>query len=255
MAVSALVCLVLVGALALIDRAAGHKPVNAVPAPSSSASASATATPKASSSPSPTPTASVSTSDGSEGETADAAGMKHTGLTGKGTWKGTTLTIAPARKEPVVHRVTVRAEDGTSVTADDAARQVMSVLNDPRGWLGHKGQSFELVANPAQAEFTISLASPGTAQKMCPLDVKMTWSCRAGKNVILNTDRWLYMTPTFNDLTAYRAYMVNHEVGHYIGFGHLGCAAKGQPAPVMMQQSKALDGCTANPWPTASEKK
>lgn len=38
-------------------------------------------------------------------------------------------------------------------------------------------------------------------------------NCRVGDDVILNTDRWLYMTPTYDDLAEYRAYLVNHEGG------------------------------------------
>ncbi|MEL4505731.1 DUF3152 domain-containing protein [Luteococcus sp. H138] len=237
----------------------------AVPAAASSNPPSQTETPGQTETPSPSPEptsaapssslAQPSSSSSSDDDViSDTNGMKHSGLTGKGTWKVANLQVPPAKKTYAVHRYVVKSEDGTEIDATSAARQISTVLNDPRGWIGHQGHSFELVKDPKKAEFTIFLASPGTAQKMCPLDIKLTWSCRSGSNVILNTDRWLYMTPTFTDLQAYRAYMVNHEVGHFIGKDHVGCSAKGRNAPVMMQQSKRIDGCKPNPWPALDGK-
>ena len=42
-------------------------------------------------------------------------------------------------------------------------------------------------------------------------------------------------------------------MGHFLGLGHVECPAEGAPAPVMMQQSKGLNGCRANPWPLPAE--
>ncbi len=83
------------------------------------------------------------------------------------------------------------------------------------------------------------------------------YSCRVGRYVIINQTRWLRATPVWRSAgrnrADYRRLVVNHETGHWLGYGHAGCPGRGQLAPVMMQQSKGLDGCRANPWPTRAE--
>ena len=41
---------------------------------------------------------------------------------------------------------------------------------------------------------------------------------------------------------------------HRRHWGHRGCPSRGALAPVMQTQSKGLDGCRPNPWPTAAER-
>jgi len=60
-----------------------------------------------------------------------------------------------------------------------------------------------------------------------------------GSNVIINDDRWSYGSSNLAmGLDDYRAMVVNHETGHWLGFGHRTCPGTGQLAYVMQQQSK-----------------
>ncbi|MGH9005162.1 MAG: DUF3152 domain-containing protein, partial [Acidimicrobiia bacterium] len=81
------------------------------------------------------------------------------------------------------------------------------------------------------------------------------YSCRSGRNVIINEDRWtMGSEPWVGPLEEYRTMIVNHESGHWLDFRHASCPGSGQPAPVMMQQSKGTGACSPNPWPLPSER-
>jgi hypothetical protein len=154
-------------------------------------------------------------------------------------------------------RYTVEVEGGLGVSPDKVASKIESVLLDPRGWQTQDHVRFVNVspaqaAAGAQVDLRITLASPDTTDALCaPLETKGQVSCHNGDRVVLNLRRWIQGAAAYgNDLDGYRTYLVNHEVGHGIGHAHAACGGPGQPAPVMMQQTYGLQGCTAWPWPT-----
>lgn len=131
--------------------------------------------------------------------------------------------------------------------------QANATLNDGRGW-ARLGVSFQEVASGGDFTLVLSEASQMTSfSSGCGVD----YSCRAGRYVIINQDRWLGATPSWNNaggsLRDYRHMVINHETGHWLGHGHASCSGAGQPAQVMQQQSIDLQGCAFNAWPTASE--
>lgn len=165
-----------------------------------------------------------------------------------------TFVAAKAEGEPLPGAMTytLEVERGLPFDPDETASIVEGILDDARSWRGVNGQRFSLVAR--DADMRILIATPDTTDELCyPLDTNGQVSCRQGGSVILNADRWGFGVPHFDgNLVKYRRYVVNHEVGHMLGHGHEYCGGEGQPAPVMMQQTYGLDGCTPNPWPTVN---
>ena len=165
------------------------------------------------------------------------------------------------RTQPVRHRVDVRrtvtyhVETRGRITTSlaDFRRLAQETYDDPRGWRA-KGVRFVPVARGGS--FTLVLAEASRVPAFSPV-CSREWSCRVGRYVVINQTRWKHASPAWNrargPLRGYRHMVVNHETGHWLGKGHAGCPGRGRPAPVMMQQSKGLDGCRFNPWPTAGE--
>jgi hypothetical protein len=152
-----------------------------------------------------------------------------------------------------LRRFRIAVEDGTAAAVAEFAAAADAVLGDARSWIAGGGLRFQRVPQRASAEFTIYLATPVTSARMCAvggLDTNSYTSCRLPGKVIINLARWTLAVPGYGaPLDVYRAYALNHEVGHQLGYGHQACPGPGRLAPVMQQQTFGLDGCLANGWP------
>ncbi|MEU1517419.1 DUF3152 domain-containing protein [Streptomyces sp. NPDC005811] len=153
-------------------------------------------------------------------------------------------------KKPLRYRVEV--ETGLRLSTADVAEQVDAILADPRGWTADGALAFQRVSG-GTADFVVRVATPGTVDKVClegGLDTHGDFNCNVFDKVMVNLERWELATPVYaQDIPSYRALIINHEVGHYLGHGHVGCPGAGKPAPAMMQQIKGMNGCVPNVWP------
>ncbi|MFJ9036705.1 DUF3152 domain-containing protein [Streptomyces sp. NPDC102406] len=167
-----------------------------------------------------------------------------------------TFTVAPGESAPAgngtVLRYQVEVEDGLDLSARDVARQVEGILADARGWTADGRSAFRRVSGGV-TDFVVRVATAGTVDRICGqygLETGGEVNCNVAKHVMVNLKRWLLATPVYaDDITDYRALIINHEVGHFLGHGHVGCPGAGRPAPVMMQQIKGMHGCVPNVWP------
>ncbi|MEV6966662.1 DUF3152 domain-containing protein [Hamadaea sp. NPDC051192] len=150
-------------------------------------------------------------------------------------------------------------------TVASFAAAVDGVLADPRGWIAsaahpvtdadegmsNESWSFQRVSDGSYG-VRVRLATPDTVDRLCAsagVDTEGVYSCRYGKNILINLGRWLYGAVDFRDMAAYRQMVISHEMGHFLGFDHMLCPGAGQLAPVMQIQTIALDGCLPNPYP------
>lgn len=125
------------------------------------------------------------------------------------------------------------------------------ILSDPRSWIGGEDEvTWERVGHGETADLTIILGAPDTVDAICwPLRTGGYFSCRNGDTIAINVNRWNTATDWWPaSLHVYRTYVINHEVGHFLGRSHTSCPGSGQLADVMQQQTKSLDGCRANGW-------
>ncbi|WP_405973923.1 DUF3152 domain-containing protein [Streptomyces sp. NBC_00988] len=163
----------------------------------------------------------------------------------------------PGKGRKYTYRVDV--EQGLGLDGTLFAQAVQKTLNDKRSWAHNGARTFERIYT-GKPDFVITLASPGTTATWCAksgLDTtedNVSCDSAATERVLINAYRWAQGSSTYGDkMYAYRQMLINHEVGHRLGYGHVTCDKDGELAPVMQQQTKFLDHdgihCLANPWP------
>jgi hypothetical protein len=206
-----------------------------------------------------TATAHVDAEDEPATQPTPAASQQPVPDAGAGTISAVDIPNGPVKASGRTVTYGIDIEDGLPVAPADFAAVVHTVLIDDRGWQTKDGVRFVPVSVAernagARVDIRVTLASPALTAKLCaPLNTSVQQvSCWNGTRAVLNLTRWIRGASTYgNDLALYRDYLVSHEVGHGLGHGHVHCPGPGEPAPVMVQQTKDLEGCTAWPWPTS----
>jgi hypothetical protein len=248
--------------------------------PSSEASASPSAKPSPTKKPSPTPTKTLKKTVSAGADVPKAAASKAPAdsvpLSAAGTFSVASGGTGVVGTGATLVKYRVEVEDGIKWgsnpvwTPASFAATVDSVYANPRGWIKSSGSpvtvadqgmknaswSFQRVSGTGYSA-RIRLATPDTVDKLCGaagVQTQGQYSCRFGNTLMINLRRWLKGVPGFaTDLLGYRNMVLNHEMGHFLGFDHMLCPGAGKPAPVMQTQTIALDGCKPNPYPFGAD--
>jgi len=231
----------------------------APPAAASATGAATTAAPAPASPAKPTPTG-IYVDDGGSGT---ARPLPPTALPPGGPFTqrgGERYDVVPGTSKVLgsgpLHRFTVELEAGVSDDGPAFAAAVEKTLSDPHSW-GRGGRASFQRIDTGVPDFRITLTSSLTVRKLCGYDLPYETSCYNGDlaRVVINDARWVRGAVAYQgDLARYRVYVINHEVGHALGHGHLQCPRNGTLAPVMMQQTlgvttPGVGTCKPNPYP------
>ncbi|HKJ56157.1 MAG TPA: DUF3152 domain-containing protein [Nitriliruptoraceae bacterium] len=155
--------------------------------------------------------------------------------------------VAAHADEVVTYDVSVRG--GVATDVDHFRRVVATALADNRGW--NLGGSVQFREVSSGGRMHVVLASPAA---VAAVGCQPAWSCRTGDLVMINDHNFSGATSAWTlSLREYQTYVVLHEVGHWLGHGHVFCPAGGGTAPTMQQQSISRQGCVNHVWPLASE--
>ena len=189
---------------------------------------------------------------------------------GAGTW-----TVVPGAGPQFgtgrLFTYTVEVEDGVTLPGGPQgfASTVDATLRNPKSWVGSRAYAFQRIDDSRAADIRITLTSQLTQRAICGFAIPFEASCWDAdlQQVVLNTARWARGAVAFQgNVVEYQQYVVNHEVGHGLGFPHVPCEATGRLAPIMMQQTWGVsngylaalgsdgvpaDGqvCEPNAWP------
>jgi hypothetical protein len=155
-------------------------------------------------------------------------------------------------------------------TPSGFASTVDQIIAHPRGWtrsaespitnpdehMTAASWSFQRVGGDDYS-VRVRLATPDTVDRLCGaagVSTRGVYSCRFGTTLMINLRRWLNGATGFAmDVPAYRHMVIDHEMGHYLGFDHMRCPGSGRLAPVMQTQTIALNGCTPNAYPFTAD--
>jgi hypothetical protein len=156
-------------------------------------------------------------------------------------------------KKTLTYKIIVNKD--TRVSESFFTKNVDNILTDPRTWKNYK---FKRITDPkVKPYFLIILCRPEVIKKTCGFHGLSCTNMKT-KVVWINSNRYKRGAQKSGyNLTDYRIYLINHEVGHVLGKHHTKCSDKpkggSDKVPVMNQATKGIGKCKPNVWPLEYE--
>ena len=149
-------------------------------------------------------------------------------------------------------RYTTVVDSDVAYDPDQFAAEVATYLADPDGWVS-EGYAFERSNRP---RVIVHLTHPATLKTNGCRNESLSCAEMNGEHLWINARRWMHGASASGlELDDYRQYIVTHEMGHILGYDHVKCPGRGDPAPLMMQQTLGLGVCRPNTKLTDSDRK
>lgn len=162
------------------------------------------------------------------------------------------LRVLKRKKQHAMRVVRVRLAG----LASDDAETILHILRDHRGWAA---QGVDFVRDDNNAEVRVEMRTPAQLRSEFGSAFGDLSLCSSDGFIYLNTRNWARPPANFGDtmdnenkLRTYREYVVQHEMGHWLGlWTHEDPVHVSFACPVMYQQTKGTKGhCRPNPWAT-----
>lgn len=128
--------------------------------------------------------------------------------------------------------------------------KVTATVGQTGGW--SLGGRLKFTSVEAGCNFTVELVSAQRMKDIEPGCAGRT-TCQTGNELLINGESWQVVPDSWKSgLEAYRAEMINHEIGHWLGFDHASCSRQ-TAAPVLSAPALMVSGCSPNWYAVPTE--
>jgi hypothetical protein len=142
----------------------------------------------------------------------------------------------------VPHSYSYCIEASSEQEAAAVGARAEAVFGDGAGW--GMGGRLSWLRVSAGCNVTVKLVK---ANDMSRVDenCKGQSTCQVGNTIALSVSAWGTAPATWQGgLDGYRGEMINHEIGHWLGFEHSSCKATPGTEPILQSPTVVIGGCS-----------